>query len=165
MDVNIDSVRTVDLTIETWPQVSRMENVDSGRRRRFSNEAKLATWRRVIPPRIWSRQQHDAMGSHAFSETIGVNPHVRDGSAMAGGVKGLFLHLFGPGASHSGCCADKSLTAQIGLLEVVSANGRRVIVGRVVDVEALLRILHGLEAQQSFRSEAISALYFEMMPL
>jgi hypothetical protein len=42
MDVNIDSVRTVDLTIEKRPQVSRMEIVDSGRRRRFSKEAKLA---------------------------------------------------------------------------------------------------------------------------
>ncbi len=42
MDVNIDSVRTVDLTIEKRPQVSRMEIVDSGRRCRFSNEAKLA---------------------------------------------------------------------------------------------------------------------------
>ncbi len=38
MDVNIDSVRS----IEKRPQVSRMEIVDSGRRRRFSNEAKLA---------------------------------------------------------------------------------------------------------------------------
>lgn len=42
MDVNIDGVRTVDLTIEKRPQVSRMEIVDSGRRRRFSKEAKLA---------------------------------------------------------------------------------------------------------------------------
>lgn len=42
MDVNIDSVRTVDLTLEKRLQVSRMEIVDSGRRRRFSNEAKLA---------------------------------------------------------------------------------------------------------------------------
>nr|WP_254229064.1 IS66 family insertion sequence element accessory protein TnpB [Agrobacterium salinitolerans] len=33
-----------------------------------------------------------------------------------------------------------------GRMEVVSANGRRVIVGRDVDVEALLRILRGLEA-------------------
>ena len=38
-----------------------------------------------------------------------------------------------------------SSTTQSGLMEVVSANGRRVIVGRDVDVEALLRILRGLE--------------------
>ncbi|MBB5539660.1 hypothetical protein GGD55_006410 [Rhizobium giardinii] len=31
-------------------------------------------------------------------------------------------------------------------MEVVSANGRRVIVDRDVDVEALLRIMRGLEA-------------------
>jgi transposase len=42
MDVNTDSVSIVDLTIGKRPQVSRMEIVDSGRRRRFSNEAKLA---------------------------------------------------------------------------------------------------------------------------
>ncbi|MGQ8632083.1 hypothetical protein ACUTJJ_11470 [Agrobacterium sp. DKPNP3] len=35
MDVNIDSVRNVDLTIEKRLQVSRMDIVDSGRRRRF----------------------------------------------------------------------------------------------------------------------------------
>lgn len=39
-----------------------------------------------------------------------------------------------------------SSTAHSGLMEVVSANGRRVIVDREVDVEALLRILRGLEA-------------------
>ena len=39
-----------------------------------------------------------------------------------------------------------SSTAQSGLMEVVSANGRRVIVDRDVDVEALLRIMRGLEA-------------------
>ena len=33
-----------------------------------------------------------------------------------------------------------------GRMEVVSANGRRVIVDRDVDVEALLRIMRGLEA-------------------
>jgi transposase len=30
-------------------------------------------------------------------------------------------------------------------MEVVSANGRRVIVGRDVDVDVLLRIMRGLE--------------------
>ncbi|ESY63174.1 hypothetical protein X743_33395 [Mesorhizobium sp. LNHC252B00] len=34
---------------------------------------------------------------------------------------------------------------QAGRIEVVSANGRRVIVDRDVDVEALLRIMRGLE--------------------
>ncbi|TCU02850.1 hypothetical protein EV132_15410 [Rhizobium sullae] len=65
---------------------------------------------------------------------------------MAGGVKGLFLHCW----SRSQACRllrrTNSSTAQSGLMEVVSANGRRVIVGRDVDVEALLRILRGLEA-------------------
>lgn len=35
-----------------------------------------------------------------------------------------------------------------GRMEVVSANGRRVIVERDVDVDALLRILQGLETLQ-----------------
>ncbi len=33
----------------------------------------------------------------------------------------------------------------VGRMEVVSANGRRAIVDRDVDVEALLRIMRGLE--------------------
>jgi transposase len=42
MDVHIDSVIAMDVTIDSRPQVNRMEIVDSGRRPRFSNEAKLA---------------------------------------------------------------------------------------------------------------------------
>ncbi len=41
--------------------------------------------------------------------------------------------------------ATKSSTVQNGLMEVVSANGRRVIVGGDVDIEVLLRIVRGLE--------------------
>ncbi len=64
---------------------------------------------------------------------------------MAGGVKGLFLHCWSrPGMPV--VAPTNSSTAQSGLMEVVSANGRRVIVGRDVDVEALLRILRVLEA-------------------
>ncbi len=57
-----------------------------------------------------------------------------------GRVKHLFLH-FWSGVRHSGCFADQFLAAQSGLMEVVSVSGRRVIAGRDVDVEVLLRIL------------------------
>lgn len=40
---------------------------------------------------------------------------------------------------------EKGAEAAGGRMEVVSANGRRVIVGRDVDVEVLLRIIQGLE--------------------
>jgi len=62
---------------------------------------------------------------------------------MAGGVKGLFLV---PEPGMPVVAPSNSSTAQSGVMEVVSANGRRVIVGCDVDVEALLRILRGLEA-------------------
>lgn len=67
MDVNIDSVRNVDLTIEKRLQVSRMEIVDSGRRRRFSNEAKLAIVAESYSAPRQVTATHVGMGSHAFS--------------------------------------------------------------------------------------------------
>ena len=77
---------------------------------------------------------------------IGVKQLARDGSALAGGLKGLFLHCWSRSQECRLLRRANSSTAQSGLMEVVSANGRRVIVDRDVDVEALLRVMRGLEA-------------------
>jgi len=90
----MDSVRNVDLTIEKRLQVSRMEIVDSGRRRRFSNEAKLA----IVAESYSAPRQVTATarrhGITRFQLNVGVKQLARDGSAMVGGVKGLFLHCW-----------------------------------------------------------------------
>ncbi len=147
MDVNIDSVRTVDLTIEKRPQVSRMEIVDSGRRRRFSNEAKLA----IVAESYSAPRQVTATARRHGITRFQLNDWrkaAREGRLGNGrGSEGFIPALLVPEPGMPVVApATKLSTAQSGLMEVVSANGRRVIVGRDVDVEALLRILRGLEA-------------------
>ncbi|WP_105373312.1 IS66-like element accessory protein TnpA [Neorhizobium huautlense] len=147
MDVNIDSVRTVDLTLEKRPQVSRMEIVDSGRRRRFSNEAKLA----IVAESYSAPRQVTATARRHGITRFQLNDWrkaAREGRlGNGGGSEGFIPALLVPEPGVPvAATATKPSMAQGGLMEVVSANGRRVIVGRDVDVEALLRILRGLEA-------------------
>ncbi|WP_085034928.1 IS66-like element accessory protein TnpA [Ensifer aridi] len=144
MDVNIDSVRTVDLTIEKRLQVSRMEIVDSGRRRRFSNEAKLA----IVAESYSAPRQVTATARRHGITRFQLNDWrkaAREGR-LGRGSEGFVPALLVPEPGMPVVAPTNSSTAQSGLMEVVSANGRRVIVGRDVDVEALLRILRGLEA-------------------
>jgi transposase len=146
MDVNIDSVRTVDLTIEKRPQVSRMEIVDSGRRRRFSNEAKLA----IVAESYSAPRQVAATARRHGITRFQLNDwrkaaregRLGNGRRTEGFIPALLVPE--PGMPVS-ALATKPLKAQNGLMEIVSANGRRVIVDRDVDVEALLRIMRGLE--------------------
>ena len=63
----------------------------------------------------------------------------REGRLGEGAVCG-----FVPGNDRAGA-AGEGARAGLRRMEVVSANGRRVIVDRDVDVEALLRIIRGLE--------------------
>jgi transposase len=145
MDVNIDSVRTVDLTIEKRPQVSRMEIVDSGRRRRFSNEAKLA----IVAESYSAPRQMTATARRHGITRFQLNDWrkaAREGRLGNGrGTEGFMPALLVPEPGVPVVAPTKPSAAQSGLMEIVSANGRRVIVGRDVDVEALLRILRGLE--------------------
>ena len=145
MDVNIDSVRTVDLTIEKRLQVSRMEIVDSGRRRRFSNEAKLA----IVAESYSAPRQVTATARRHGITRFQLNDWrkaAREGRLGNGRSEGFIAALLVPEPGMPAVAPTNSSVTQSGLMEVVSANGRRVIVGRDVDVEALLRILRGLEA-------------------
>ena len=146
MDVNIDSVRNVDLTIEKRLQVSRMEIIDSGRRRRFSNEAKLA----IVAESYSAPRQVTATARRHGITRFQLNDWrkaAREGRLGNGREsEGFIPALLVPEPGMPVAAPANSSTAQSGLMEVVSANGRRVIVGRDVDVEALLRILRRLEA-------------------
>lgn len=144
MDANIDSVIAMDVTIDSRPQVSRMEIVDSGRRRRFSNEAKLA----IVAESYSAPRQVTATASRHGITRFQLNDWrraAREGRLGSGrGVEGFIPALLVP--EHAiPVAATKPPTAQSGLMEVLSANGRRVIVDRDVDVEVLLRIVRGLE--------------------
>lgn len=144
MDVNIDSVIAMGVTIESRPQVSRMEIVDSGRRRRFSNEAKLA----IVAESYSAPRQATATARRHGITRFQLNDWrkaAREGRLGGGrGIEGFIPALLVPEPGIP-VAATKPSMAQGGLMEVLSANGRRVIVDRDVDVEALLRIVRGLE--------------------
>lgn len=146
MDVNIDSVRTVEFTMEGRPQVSRMEIVDSGRRRRFSNEAKLA----IVAESYSAPRQVAATARRHGITRFQLNDWrkaAREGRLGAdNGVEGFVpALLISEPATAVAATSDELTKRTFSRMEVLSANGRRVVVDRDVDVEALLRILQALE--------------------
>jgi transposase len=144
MGVNIDSVIAMDMKIEGSAQVSRMSIVDSGRRRRFSDEAKLAiVTESYSAPRLVTATAH-RHGITRF-QLNSWRKAAREGRLGVGrGIEGFVRAQLVPEPALPVAATTPS-TAFSGVMEVVSANGRRVIVDRNVDVEALLRILRGLE--------------------
>jgi transposase len=118
--------------------ISRLEIVDTGRRRRWSTEEKLRIVEESFSaPRLVSAtaRRHGISNQLLFSW----RKAVREGRL---GEQQFY-----------GFVPAKLITEQVeqnaetagGRMEVVSANGRRVIVGRDVDVDTLLRIIQGLE--------------------
>jgi transposase len=96
-------------------RVSRLEVVETGRRRRWSDAEKL----RIV--------------EESFS-----GPRLVSATARHHGVSKQIV-------SEVQSTTERAAPAGTGTLEVVTANGRRVIVDRNVDVAVLLRIMRGLE--------------------
>jgi transposase len=118
--------------------VTRLEIVDTGRRRRWSVEEKL----RIIEesysaPRLTSQTAR----RHGISIQLlfAWRKAYREGRLGAGAVCGFVPAMIAPEQP------ETRAAVACGRMEVVSANGRRVIVEREVDVEALLGIIRGLE--------------------
>jgi transposase len=115
--------------------------VETGRRRRFTDEAK----REIVAesysePRLGSAtaRKHGITRSQ-LSDWRRAAQSGRLGSLPAEGfVPALIVPEVRP--AREACAASGA-----GRMEVVSANGRRIIVDRDVDVDVLLRILRGLE--------------------
>jgi transposase len=118
--------------------MSRQRPPFTGRRRRWSAEEKL----RIV--------EESCSGPRMVSATArryGISNQLlfawrkarREGRLGEGGTGGFVPAMIGSGAPET--------RAQVacGRMEVVSANGRRIIVDRHVDVDALLRIVQGLE--------------------
>lgn len=119
-------------------QVARLEIVDTGRRRRWSDEEKLRIVQESFSaPRLASAtaRRHGISNQLLFAWR---KAH-REGRLGEGRFCGFVPATIVPeppakGAEPAG-----------GRIEVVSTNGRRVIVDRDVDVEVMLRIIRGLE--------------------
>ena len=131
-------------------QVSRLDVVDSGRRRRFSDEAKLA----IVAESYRGPKQVSATarrhGITRFQLNSWRKAH-REGRLGAGLMDGFVPALVVPDARTPLEPSVPTAPAQYpsrgsGRMDVVTANGRHVIVDRDVDVDALLRIIRGLEA-------------------
>jgi transposase len=120
--------------------VSRLEIVATGQRRRFTDEAKLriveegfsGDGRQVSATAL----KHDVSRSQLYRW----RQLLREGRRGGVRVEGFVPAVITPEAP----CVENS-GASRGRMEVVSTKGRRVIVDRDVDVDALLRIMRRLE--------------------
>lgn len=128
------------MDVYTDTPISRLEIVERGGRRRFSDEAKL----RIVEESYSGRRLGSAT-ARKYAITRSQLNDWRD-AARAG--------RFGP-ASHAGfipavivpevAATTSPPMADGRRIEIVTAHGRRVIVDGGVDVDALLRIVRGLE--------------------
>ncbi|MCK3780800.1 transposase [Ensifer sesbaniae] len=125
--------------------MDRVEIVDTGRRRRFSKEMKLQiVAESYSEPGLCATtaRRHGISRSQLYEQLYEWRRLARAWQLDAASPVGGFVPaLLAPEVKPA---AGSLPTA--GRMEVVNANGRRVIVDRDVDVEALLRVLRGLEA-------------------
>jgi transposase len=121
--------------------VSRLEIIDTGRRRRFTDEAKL----RIVEEGFTGdgRQVSATALKHGISRSqlYRWRQLLREGNLCRRRIEGFVPAVIVPEASPM----DTTSLSTAGRMEVVSTNGRRVIVDRDVDVGALLRLIRGLE--------------------
>lgn len=113
--------------------VRRLDVVETGRRRRWSDEAKQRiveeAFLRGIPVLTVARR-HDVDPSQIYDWRRRLFPQISKE------VSGFAPVVVTP---------DCSVSSSRGQMEIVCGNGRRIIVDRDVDVSALLRVLAGLE--------------------
>jgi transposase len=125
----------MDILTDSRP-ISRLEIVDTGRRRRWPEEAKV---RIVVESLSGPRLASATARRHGISNQLlfSWRKAYRAGrlGAPAGFAAAMIVAEPSAKGGESGC----------GRIEIVSANGRRVLVDGDVEVEALLRILRGLE--------------------
>lgn len=173
--------------------VTRLDVVDTGRRRRWSEEAKLriveesfagfrqasATARRhgISRQQIFSWRKAyregrlSGAGGLASAGASATKERAPDGSVPAGFAPALIVPDAGsdggrpeggggiPLCAPDGSCPSGSRATPLcapsrtGRMEIVSANGRRVIVDGDVDAEALCRIIRMLETLPSIRHD------------
>jgi transposase len=145
----MDGVVAMDIIRDRGP-VSRLDVVDTGRRRRFSDEAKLA----IVAESFRGPKQVSATARRHGITRFQLNSWrkaQREGRLGAGSWDGFVPALVVPEARTPLEPSVPTTPAQHsprgpGQMDVVTANGRHVIVDRDVDVDALLRIVRGLEA-------------------
>jgi transposase len=121
------------ISSEVFPGVRRLNVVETGRRRRWTDEAKQRiveeAFQRGLPVLTVARR-HDVDPSQIYDWRKQLFPQI------SRGISGFAPVVVTP---------DVSVSSSRGQMEIVCSNGRRIIVDRDVDVAALLRVLAGLE--------------------
>lgn len=121
------------MSSDVFSGVRRLDVVETGRRRRWTDEAKQRiveeAFQRGVPVLTVARR-HDVDPSQIYDWRRRLFPQI---SRRISG--------FAPVVVTPDCPTPSSR----GQMEIVCVNGRRIIVGRDVDVAALLRVLAGLE--------------------
>jgi transposase len=126
--------------------LSRLEVVDTGRRRRWTEEEKL---RIVMESLSGSRQVAPTARRHGLSRSLLTKWRRQfqvevDGAAVSPGFMPAVVVAAGP--------AQPGLASTSSQMEIVVANGRRVIVEAGVDIAALERVLDLLERRRSAKT-------------
>lgn len=128
------------MDVYTDTPISRLEIVERGGRRRFSDEAKL----RIVEESYSGRRLGSAT-ARKYAITRSQLNDWRD-AAQAGRLGPASNAGFIPAVIVPEVAATTGpLMADGNRIEIVTANGRRVLVDGGVDVAALLRIVRGLE--------------------
>jgi transposase len=114
--------------------ISRLEIIDTGRRRRWSNEAKL----RIVEESFSGPRLASATARrHGISNPLLFAWRKAYREGRLGESVGFVPAVIVREPAEKGTGRSR--------IEIVSANGRRVIVDNDVDVERLLGIIRGLE--------------------
>jgi transposase len=116
--------------------VSRLEVVDTGRRRRWSEDEKL---RIVAESFAGPRLVSVTARRHGVSKSLLFSWRKAYRESRLGSVDGFVPAIVAPEVR------KESARTEPCRIEIVSTNGRRVIIDGTVNVEALLRIVRGLE--------------------
>jgi transposase len=121
-------------------QVRRLDVVDSGRRRRWNESEKLKIVHESLAgPRLAAATAR----RHGISRQLLLNWRKawREGRLGAEVTTGFVPAVVGPELKAGG----ERRVPREDRIEIVTANGRRVVVGTGIDVAALVRIVRGLE--------------------
>ena len=128
------------MDVYTGTPISRLEIVERGGRRRFSDEAKL----RIVEESYSGRRLGSAK-ARKYAITRSQLNDWRD-AARAGRLGPASSAGFIPAVIVPEVTATTSPPPVDGSrIEIVTSNGRRIVVDGRVDVDALLRIVRGLE--------------------
>lgn len=122
-----------DASNDVFQGVRRLEVVETGRRRRWSDEAK----ERIVAEAFANgssvsatARRHDVAASQIYDWRSQLFPQV------AKGARGFAPVIVAP---------EPAVSSTRGQMEIVCGNGRRVIIDRDVDVATLLRVVAGLD--------------------